>query len=165
MKVSMATAVLLSFFAGLEEPSRGVLAQTPDRESHGEFNGDIKSVLYVSEVEVSAQFFEEVLGFTFLNLTNLKNGEPYYAEFEAGGRKFGLHEPLDAEQEGRVGRQRIYFRVNDLEAYRKRVQAWGVEPGGVIETDWMNFFIVRDPDSHEVAFAVTDPKVHGIAPW
>ena len=43
---------------------------------HGGFTGDIKSVLYVSDVESSAQFFDEVLGFEFLGLTNLANGSP-----------------------------------------------------------------------------------------
>ena len=63
--------------------------QAKQADRHGGFTGDIKSVLYVSDVEASAQFFDEVLGFEFLGLTNLASGEPYYAELAANGRKFG----------------------------------------------------------------------------
>ena len=139
--------------------------QAKQADSHGGFTGDIKSVLYVSDVEASARFFDEALGFEFLGLTNLASGEPYYAEFAAGGRKFGLHEPVNEEQEGRVGQQRIYFRVRDLDAHRTRLQARGVAFGDTVETDWMDFFIVRDADGHEIVIAVTDPERHGTDPW
>ena len=139
--------------------------QAKQADSHGGFTGDIKSVLYVSDVEASAQFFDEVLGFEFLGLTNLAGGQPYYAELAANGRKFGLHEPVNAEQEGRIGRQRIYFRVRDLDAHRARLQARDVAVGETVETDWMDFFIVRDADGHEIVIAVTDPERHGTDPW
>lgn len=134
-------------------------------DSHGGFTGDIKSVLYVNDVEASARFFDEVLGFEFLGLTNLAGGEPYYAEFAAGGRKFGLHEPINEEQEERVGQQRIYFRVRDLDAHRARLEARDVAVGETVKTDWMDFFIVRDADGHEIVFAFTDPELHGTNPW
>jgi predicted enzyme related to lactoylglutathione lyase len=139
--------------------------QAKQADSHGGFTGDIKSVLYVSEVEASAQFFDEVLGFEFLGLANLASGEPYYAEFAANGRKFGLHEPINEEQEERVGQQRIYFRVRDLEAHRARLEARDVAVGETVKTDWMDFFIVRDADGHEIVIAVTDPERHGTDPW
>ena len=134
-------------------------------DSRGDFTGDIKSVLYVSDVEASARFFEDVLGFEFLGLTNLASGEPYYAEFAAGGRKFGLHEPISEAQGERVGKQRIYFREGDLNAHRLRLDAHEVSVGETVKTDWMDFFIVRDADGHEIVFAFTDPELHGTNPW
>jgi hypothetical protein len=38
-------------------------------------------------------------------------------------------------------------------------------PGAVVETGWMDYFIVRDPDGHEIVFAVTDPERHPKDPW
>lgn len=95
----------------------------------------------------------------------MKEGRRYYAEMLAGGLKFGLHEPTSPSHESRVGEQRIYFRVHDVHAHRERVAAWQGEPGEIIETDWMDMFIVRDPDGHEIVFASTDPAKHSINPW
>ena len=118
-------------------------AQQDARGAHGGFTGEVKPVLYVTDAEASMPFFRDVLGFDFLGYSNI-DGAPYYAELAAGPVKFGIHEPINAEQEERVGQQRLYFRVEDLTAHRSRVAAWGGEPGEVVETDWMDFFIVRD---------------------
>jgi predicted enzyme related to lactoylglutathione lyase len=131
---------------------------------HGVFTGDIKPVLYVTDVEASAPFFRDVLGFEFLGYAN-RDGEPYYAEMAAGGRKFGLHEPMSEAQRSKVGEQRLYFRVQDVAAHRSRIAAWDAEPGEVKKTDWMDMFIVRDADGHEIVFAATDPETHSIDPW
>ena len=137
--------------------------QSP-REAHGDFTGDIKPVLYVRDVQRSATFFRDALGFELLGFADLE-GEPYYVEMAAGARKFGLHEPLSPEQENRIGRQRLYFRVRDLAAHRRHVLAWEVEAGPVQETDWMDMFIVIDADGHEIVFASTDPDSHTSDPW
>lgn len=139
--------------------------QESAREAHGAFTGDIKSVLYVSDVRSSAEFYRDVLGFAFDGFANRSDGTPYYAEMMAGARKFGLHEPTSAGQEDRIGQARLYFRVLDLDAHRRRVAARGLEPGEIVRTDWMDMFFVRDPDGHEIVFAVTDPERHTIDPW
>jgi len=139
-------------------------ARADDRAAHGGFTGEVKPVLYVADVEESAPFFRDVLGFELLSYAG-EEDDPYYADLAAGGLKFGLHEPAAPGQEARVGRQRIYFRVEDLERHRTRVAAWGAVPGAVVETGWMDYFIVRDPDGHEIVFAVTDPERHPIDPW
>lgn len=128
------------------------------------FTGEVKPVLYVEDVEAAAPFYRDVLGFGFLGYSELE-GEPYYAEMAAGPLKFGLHEPLTPEQRERVGRQRLYFRVRDVEAQRAAVAARGGEPSEMVRTTWMDFFIVRDPDGHEIVFAVTDPARHDQNPW
>ena len=135
------------------------------RNSHGVFTGELKSVLYVADVEKSAEFFEHVLGFGFKGFAERADGRPYYAEMLAGGTKFALHEPTSPGQESRIGEQRLYFRVRDLTAHRSRVAARGGEPGEIIERDWMDMFFVRDPDGHEIVFALTAPGRHPIDPW
>jgi predicted enzyme related to lactoylglutathione lyase len=146
-------------------PAASADGQDDARSAHGVFTGDVKSVLYVEDVEKSVPFFRDVLGFGFDGFANRSDGDPYYAEMIAGGLKFGLHEPTAAGQETRIGQQRLYFRVRDLAAHRARVVAWGGEPGKIKETDWMDMFIVRDPDGHEIVFAFTDPDKHSIDPW
>jgi predicted enzyme related to lactoylglutathione lyase len=137
-------------------------AQSPSTDPT--FTGEVKPVLYVTDVEASAPFFRDVLGFHFLGFSTL-DGAPYYAEMSAGSLKFGLHEPMTAEQETWVGHQRIYFRVRDLRAQRDRVVAAGGAPGEIVETDWMDMFIVRDPAGHEIVFAATDLSKHTMDPW
>lgn len=128
------------------------------------FTGEVKPVLYVADVETAAPYFRDVLGFDLLGYTDL-DGSRYYAELAAGPLKFGLHEPLNDEQEGWVGHQRLYFRVTDLAVHRARVQEAGGGPSETVETGWMDFFIVRDPAGHQIVFAVTDPERHSIDPW
>jgi predicted enzyme related to lactoylglutathione lyase len=137
---------------------------TEDAVEREMFTGEVKPVLYVSDVEAAAPFYEEVLGFEFLGYTDL-DGEPYYAEMAAGPLKFGLHEPTDEGQIDRIGQQRLYFRVTDLTRQRARVADAGGEPGEIRETDWMDMFIVHDADGHEIVFAVTDPATHSVDPW
>ena len=139
-------------------------ARADDRAAHGSFTGEVKPVLYVADVEESAPFFRDVLGFELLSYSGAED-DPYYADLAAGDLKLGLHEPSAPGQERRVGQQRIYFRVKDLARHRARVVAWGAEPGPVVETGWMDYFIVHDPDGHEIVFAVTDPERHPIDPW
>jgi predicted enzyme related to lactoylglutathione lyase len=139
-------------------------AQEDARDAHGKFTGEVKPVLYVSDVEVSAPFYRDVLGFEFHGYAEIE-GDPYYADLSAADLKFGLHEPTSKGQEPRVGKQRLYFRVENLEAHHARVAARNGNPGDIKKTDWMDMFIVRDPDGNEIVFAFTDPETHSIDPW
>jgi predicted enzyme related to lactoylglutathione lyase len=134
------------------------------RASHGVFTGEIKPVIYVSDVEASAPFYRDALGFGFQGYANLK-GQPYYAEMICAGVKFGLHEPVSEGQEESVGRQRLYFRVKNLAAHRARVAAWDGNPGEIRTTSWMDMFTVLDRDGNEIVFAATDPGRHTSDPW
>jgi predicted enzyme related to lactoylglutathione lyase len=140
-------------------------AQEIPREAHGEFTGQVKPVLYVSDVERSAGFYEDVLGFGFDGFAARSDGTAYYAEMIAGTLKFGLHEPTSASHESFVGKQRLYFRVRDLAAHRSRVVARGGEPGEIKKRSWMDMFVVRDHDGNEIVFAFTDPARHSSDPW
>lgn len=150
----IAALVLVTTPAAAEDP----------KASHGGFTGEVKPVLYVEDVQESAPFFRDVLGFELLSFAGAED-DPYYADLAAGDQKLGLHEPMAPDQESRVGEQRLYFRVQDLGRHRARVAAWGAEPSEVVETAWMDYFIVRDPDGHEIVFAATDPERHAIDPW
>jgi hypothetical protein len=57
------------------------------------------------------------------------------------------------------------FRVREVIRHRARVAERGGTPGEIIETDWMDMFISRDLDGHEIVFALTDPSKHPIDPW
>lgn len=132
--------------------------------THGGFTGEVKPVIYVSDVRGSVPFYRDVLGFEFDGFAP-DQADPYYAEMLAGGLKFGLHEPTMPGDEERVGQQRLYFRVRDLDAHRRRVEAQGVEVGEVVRRSWMDFFTVRDLDGNDIVFAVTDPERHVSQPW
>ncbi len=121
--------------------------------------------LSVTNVEASAAFYRDVLGFGFDGFANRQDGTPYYAEMLAGVRKFGLHEPTVEGQESRIGQARLYFRVLDLEAHHRRVSDAGATTGEIFHRDWMDMFIVKDADGHEIVFAVTDPERHTSDPW
>lgn len=142
--------------------------QTAERpspaEEHGSFTGEIKAVVYVSDVKRSAEFYRDVLGFELLGFSKLE-GEEYYAELAAGGPKLGLHEPTSEGDDARVGRIKLYFRVRDVGAHRTGVAARGGRPGPLRETAWMTMFTVIDPDGNQIVFAETDPRRHTIDPW
>ena len=159
----------LEFAAGadpqLERAIEAAVERCRETPSDDLFTGVIKPVFYVTNVEKSARFFEDVLGFTFDGFAKRSDGRRYYAEMLAGTLKFGLHEPTAEGHQSRVGKQRLYFRVNDLAAHRIRVAAQGGEPGEVNERAWMDMFTVRDPDGNEIVFAYTDPSKHTTDPW
>lgn len=154
-------ALVVALAAALGQSAAPAVA---DRDAHGGFTGETKPLLYVTDVEESAPYYRDVLGFEFEGYAEL-DGDPYYAEMAAGDQKFGLHEALAQGDESRIGQQRLYFRVRDLDAHRRRVAARDGEPGEVIETAWMDFFIARDPDGSQIVFAITDPERHSIDPW
>jgi catechol 2,3-dioxygenase-like lactoylglutathione lyase family enzyme len=158
------TGGLLLLLVALPALGASDAAEDPARRAHGTFTGEIKAVLYVSDVEASTPFYRDSLGFEFHGYAP-SSGEPYYAEMAAAGVKFGLHEPMSKAEQAKVGQQRLYFRVKDLSAQRSRALAWGAEPSEVKKTAWMDMFVVRDPDGNEVFFAVTDPERHTIDPW
>lgn len=155
---------MIGGLVGVAALGGGHAGSAADGGPRADFTGDIKPVLYVADVEVSAPFYRDVLGFEFLGYSEA-DGSPYYAEMAAGSQKFGLHDPMNEEQESWVGHQRLYFRVTDVREHREAVLARGGSPGEVLETDWMDMVIVRDPDGHQIVFATTDPSRHSVDPW
>jgi len=133
-------------------------------DPHGQFTGNIKPIIYVSDVQKSAPFYRDVLGFELDGFAG-DEADPYYAEMLAGPTKFGLHEPTMSGDEIRIGQQRLYFRVHDLNAHRRYVETHGVEVKEVFQRSWMDYFLVKDLDGNIVVFAVTDSERHTSEPW
>jgi len=142
-------------------PVPDAIRTTCEQTSHGRFLSQAKSVLYVSDLKRATRFYVDVLGFE----TDAAADNPIYSEMLAGDLKFGLHAPTSARERARVGQQRLYFRVADVAAHRKRILACGAEAGPIEETDWMTMFSVTDPDGHQITFAQSDPATHSIDPW
>ena len=80
------------------------------------------------------------------------------------GRRFGIHLPQSADDKRAIGAAKVYFRVKDLDAHHRRVDARGGKPGKLIKRSWMDMFKVIDPDGHRIYFAYSDDAVHG-NPW
>ncbi len=133
-------------------------------DPYGQFTGNIKPIIYVSDVENIAPFYRDVLGFELDGFAG-DEADPYYAEMLAGPTKFGLHEPTMSGDEIRIGQQRLYFRVHDLNAHRRYVETHGVEVKEVFQRSWMDYFLVKDLDGNIVVFAVTDSERHTSEPW
>ena len=139
-------------------------AEANGDDPHGQFTGDIKPIIYVSNVEKSAPFYRDVLGFELDGFAG-DESDPYYAEMLAGPTKFGLHEPTMSGDELRIGQQRLYFRVRDLDAHSHHVEAQGIEVKEIFRRSWMDYFVVKDPDGNVIVFAVTDSERHTSEPW
>ena len=60
-----------------------------------------------------------------------------------------------------VGAAKVYFRVKDLDAHRRRAEAAGARPSKVKKRSWMDMFHVVDEDGNRIYFAFTDEKTHG----
>jgi len=129
------------------------------------FTGQLIFPIYVSDVEASAVFYRDVLGFEFLGYYDYETNSyvrswrdtlpPKYAGFVAGDQKFGLHKPPNEEQEQCVGCGRYYFRVHDLDAQHARVSTHGVRLSQIHSSALLRRFYVPDPDGLMVLFAET----------
>ena len=86
------------------------------------------------------------------------------AGFVAGDQKFGLHRPVNEQQQSWVGCGRYYFRVEDLDAYHHSVTARGGEPSAIHSSALLRRFYVLDPDGLRLYFAVTAENAP-LDPW
>jgi len=125
-----------------------IAGPTNGDEHYGEFTGDIKPIIYVSDVQRSAPFYRDVLAFVFDGFAG-NEADPYYAEMLAGPVKFGLHETTMSGDELRIGQQRLYFRVRDRdaiygEAFRRQTAALGInETTTASRSPWQNPYAER----------------------
>jgi len=165
---AMVATVTLYGFATAQRP-RSEMQAAPygqeDRDLHGEFTGQVIFPIYVSDVERSASFYRDVLGFRFLGYYDEAQRRyveswndsipPIYAGFEAGDQTFGLHKPVNEAQERFIGSGRYYFRVKNLKNHRRRIQSWGGRPSEISSTALLTRFYIVDPDGLRIYFAVT----------
>ena len=139
--------------------------QAESAPSSGAFTGDLIFPVYVRDVQVSAEFYRDVLGFEFLGYYDYDTNSyaqtwqdtlpPKYAGFVAGDQKFGLHEPTNELQKQCIGYGRYYFRVHDLDAEYARISAHGVRMSQIHSLALLRRFYVPDPDGLMVFFAET----------
>ena len=158
------TVYRISAFFGLVISGFMLAGEANGEDPHGHFTGNVKPIIYVSNVEKSAPFYRDVLGFELDGFAG-DQADPYYAEMLAGPTKFGLHEPTMLGDELRIGQQRLYFRVQDLNAHRRYVETHGIEVKEIFQRSWMDYFLIKDLDGNIVVFAVTDSERHTSEPW
>ena len=158
------TVYRISTFFGLVISGFMLAGEANEDDPHGHFTGNVKPIIYVSNVEKSAPFYRDVLGFELDGFAG-DQADPYYAEMLAGPTKFGLHEPTMFGDELRIGQQRLYFRVQDLNAHRRYVETHGIEVKEIFQRSWMDYFLIKDLDGNIIVFAVTDSERHTSEPW
>lgn len=136
-----------------------------DKPAESQLTGEILPVFYVADVRASVEFYRKA-GFSFHHYWDYDAGRgvkewkdakpPVYAEMAAGPLKIGIHlEPDDGPSRVTT---RHYFRVKDVEAYRKRLAERGIEVGKLHDLPWMKMFSIHDPDGHLISFFTPPEK-------
>ena len=119
-------------------------------------------ILYVGGLDASVAFYRDVVGLDY------KFVDAGYAEFEAGGVRFGLYERRRAEwltgraiSPGAGGE--IVVMVDDVDACAERLARLGVPVlSGPADRPWGHRTVhVADPDGFVVEFAAEIPRVRG----
>ncbi|WP_344235477.1 VOC family protein [Kribbella hippodromi] len=116
-------------------------------------------ILYVGELGVSVGFYRDVVGLAY------KFTDAGYAEFDAGGVRFGLYERRRAEwltgevvSPGAGGE--VVVMVEDVDECAARMRAAGVPVlSGPMDRPWGHRTVhVADPDGFVVEFAEEIPR-------
>ena len=119
-------------------------------------------ILYVGGLDASVAFYRDVVGLDY------KFVDAGYAEFEAGGVRFGLYERRRAEwltgraiSPGAGGE--IVVMVDDVDACAERLAGLGVPVlSGPADRPWGHRTVhVADPDGFVVEFAAEIPRARG----
>ena len=104
--------------------------------------------LFVRNVPRAVDFYSQVFGLAVEDRMPADEG----ARLPAGGTTLmlqsaaALGEPLE-----RVGGVELGFEVDDLDAARERLAAWGVNPGPIETLSFGRSFNAVDPDGHRLA--------------
>lgn len=116
-------------------------------------------ILYVEDLAVSVGFYRDVVGLAY------KFTDAGYAEFDAGGLRFGLYERRRAEWlTGRAvtpgAGGEVVVTVEDVDACVARLRSAGVEVlSGPADRPWGHRTVhVADPDGFVVEFAEEIPR-------
>jgi len=103
----------------------------------------------VSDLDRSIRFFSEGLGL------EIADPNPYFAAFDIGGVRVGLHPTggarvggVQADSHGANGGATITLRTDDLDADRARLEAAGAEILGASDNPWGRIVVFTDPDGN-----------------
>lgn len=116
-------------------------------------------ILYVGELDAAVEFYRDVVGLEY------KFTDAGYAEFDAGGVRFGLYERRRAEwltgQDVTPGAGgEVVVMVDDVDACAERLARLGVPVlSGPADRPWGHRTVhVADPDGFVVEFAAEIPR-------
>lgn len=121
------------------------------------FEGSIRPMLYVSDLQQSVLFYRDKLGFGFKGFWDGENrrvtnsyeeaGEPAYCAVTVADNSIGLH--LDPDFEPGDARIELSLQVEDVDAYYEKISQRGVAATDPREQPWGDkMFTLKDPDGH-----------------
>jgi glyoxylase I family protein len=126
--------------------------------------------LTVSDVERSARWWEEVMGFTLV-ATGERPGFKVWNVFHPSFLAIGLvaHEGAASGQfdEHTIGLDHLALRVPDrpaLEAWARHLDDLGIEHSGVKEENGGPLLTLRDPDNIQLELWAYDPDLVELSP-
>lgn len=104
--------------------------------------------LFVNHVENSVQFYANVFELT---LNPERSVLPHFALLDAGNCTLTLQDGESPEAIlGQTGSVEIGFEVEDIDATRKRLIAYGINLDTTQQMGWGRGFSVTDPDGHRL---------------
>jgi catechol 2,3-dioxygenase-like lactoylglutathione lyase family enzyme len=118
------------------------------------------AMIYSRDVARSLPFYRDLLGFELLEV--YRAGEsPVYARLRVPGSEstIALH-AVEPGQDLQPGAVRLYFEVNGLAAYCRKLEKAGAvfsKPPALMPWGWRHAYL-DDPDGHEISLYSAGPK-------
>ena len=137
---------------------KAAIAKAPARKTEADSRAPAlvgaRPVLFVRDVQSSALFYRDRLGFT---IDFLHGNPPFYGSVSRDGATLHLkfvHEPVfDAVAAQREGLIMAFVEVEHVKGLYAEYTAAGVELGKLTKEAWGGTdFIVRDPDGNSISF-------------
>lgn len=108
------------------------------------------AMVYVRELAPAVRFYADLLGFQVIEQV-----QPFYARLRAGRGQttIALHVLEPGQSMPDNGGVRLYFEVQPLERFCKKLEAAGIpfsQPPKMMPWGWKHAYL-KDPDGHEVS--------------
>jgi catechol 2,3-dioxygenase-like lactoylglutathione lyase family enzyme len=124
--------------------------------------------LTVTDVERSAQWWEEVMGFNLVHQEERLGFKVWNVFHKGFGTAIGLvvhdHPATDCFDERAIGLDHLALRVPDLaalEAWAKHLDDIGIKHSGIQEEIGGRLIVFRDPDNIQLELFASDPELLG----
>jgi len=98
----------------------------------------------VADMDRAVEFYRDVLGFKAGYIS------PHWSSLQAGSTNVGLHPPFEREQEARGGGWVFGLEVEDIRAFRDRLETAGVVCTDYHDTPSGAIFDFSDPDGNRL---------------